>query len=237
MVADQPSPMDEIHERPVTRHGDETPSTVPTSDDLASLPQIPTSYDIQSRRSSLAPIDEPVVETSRPTSSRRHSDLRQRRKSENPGAFPRNLTCSSRTSLDQKTRSRTSLIGADEAARRRASLDAYSDRQSDAMSAKVRAQRRASVQSVMSDRASQYSASADLPPPMAPESLPLPAPPPTVPLPPIPTSASNPSLVPDSGRKSLVIRRSMPQLNEVPPPMPPPTCALPPIPSKLQLKA
>ncbi|CAG7563994.1 unnamed protein product [Fusarium equiseti] len=237
MVADQPSPMDEIHERPVTRHGDETPSTMPTSDDLASLPQIPTSYDMHSRRSSLAPIDEPVVETSRPTSSRRHSDLRQRRKSENPGAFPRNLTCSSRTSLDQKTRSRTSLIGADEAARRRASLDAYSDRQSDAMSAKVRAQRRASVQSVMSDRASQYSASADLPPPMAPESLPLPAPPPTAPLPPIPTSASNPSLVPDSGRKSLVIRRSMPQLNEVPPPMPPPTCALPPIPSKLQLKA
>ncbi|RGP60841.1 peptidase family m20 m25 m40 [Fusarium longipes] len=237
MVADQPSPMEEIHERPVTRHGDETRSTMPTSDDLASLPQIPYSYDMQSRRSSLAPIDEPVVEASRPTSSRRYTDVRQWRKSENPGAFPRNLANPSRTSLEQKTRSRSSLIGADEAARRRASLDAYSDRQSDSMSVKVRAQRRASVQSVMSDRASQYSASADLPPPMAPESLPLPAPPPTVPLPPIPTSASNPSLVPDTGRKNLIIRRSMPQLNEVPPPMPPPTCALPPIPPKLQVKA
>ncbi|KAM0301920.1 hypothetical protein ACHAPM_005072 [Fusarium culmorum] len=237
MVADQPSPMEEMHERPVTRHGDETQPTMPTSYDLASLPQIPYSYDMHSRRSSLAPIDEPVVEANRPTSSRRHTDVRQRRKSENPGAFPRNPTNSSRPSLEQKTRSRSSLIGADEAARRRTSLDAYSDRQSDSMSAKVRAQRRASVQSVMSDRASQYSASADLPPPMAPESLPLAAPPPTVPLPPIPTSASNPSLVPDTGRKNLMIRRSMPQLNEVPPPMPPPTCALPPIPPKLQLKA
>ncbi|KAL4722781.1 hypothetical protein ACLX1H_010019 [Fusarium chlamydosporum] len=223
MVADQPSPMDEMHERPVTRHGDETQPTVPSTDDLASLPQIPNSYDMHSRRSSLAPIDEPVIEADRPMSSLRHSEFRPRRKSENPGAYPRNLMSSSRTSLEQKTRSRTSLIGADEAARRRASLDAYSDRQSDSMSAKLRAQRRASMQSVMSDRASQYSASNDLPPPMAPESLPLPAPPPTVPLPPIPTSASNPSLVPDTGKKSLVNRRSMPQLNEVPPPMPPPT--------------
>jgi hypothetical protein len=237
MVADQPSPMEEVHERPVTRHGDETQATVPAEDDLMSLPHIPSSYDMASRRSSLVPIDEPAIESNRPGSSRRHSDMRQWRKSENPSAFSRNLTGSSRPSLEQRKRSRSSVTGADEAARRRASLDAYSEGRSDTMSAKVRSQRRASMQSMMSDRASQYSASADLPPPMAPESLPLPTPPPTAPLPPLPGSVSNPHLKPDMNGKNLFNRRSMPQLNEGPPPAPPPTCALPPLPPKLQVKA
>lgn len=237
MVADQPSPMEEIHERPVTRHGDETQVTIPAEDDLMSLPHIPSSYDMASRRSSLVPIDEPAIESNRPGSSRRHSDMRQWRKSENPSALSRNLTGPSRPSLEQRKRSRSSVTGADEAARRRASLDAYSEGRSDTMSAKVRSQRRASMQSMMSDRASQYSASADLPPPMAPESLPLPTPPPTAPLPPLPGSVSNPHLKPDTNGKNLFNRRSMPHLNEGPPPAPPPTCALPPLPPKLQVQA
>lgn len=236
MVADQPSPMDDIHERPVTRHGDETQPTIPVEDDLPSLPNIPTSYEMTSRRSSLVPIEEPIVEISRPGSSRRQSDMRQWRKSENPSAMGRSIPNSTRPSLEQRTRSRSFLGGAEEAARRRASIDTYSDARSDSMSAKGRSQRRASIQSVMSDRASQYSASGDLPPPMSPESLPLPAPPPTVPLPPIPASSSNPLLRPEMNGKSLFIRRSMPHLGEVPPPMPPPTCALPPLPPKLQVK-
>ncbi|KAF4446342.1 hypothetical protein F53441_10003 [Fusarium austroafricanum] len=236
MVADQPSPMEEIHERPVTRHGDETQPTMPSEDDLMFLPQIPSSYDMTSRRSSLVPIEEPIIEISRPGRSRRLSDVRQWRKSENPSALARNLTGSTWPNTEQRTRSRSSLAGAEESARRRVSLDTYSESRNDSMSAKVRSQRRASVQSVMSDRASQYSASGDLPPPMAPESLPLPAPPPTVPLPPIPASASNPDLKPDLNAKGLFNRRSMPQLSEGPPPAPPPTCALPPIP-KLQVKA
>lgn len=237
MVADQPSPMEEIHERPVTRHGDETQATIPAEDDLMSLPHIPSSYDVASRRPSLVPIDEPAIESNRPGSSRRHSDMRQWRKSENPNTLSRNLTGSSRPGLEQRKRSRSSVTGADEAARRRASLDAYSEGRSDTMSAKVRSQRRASMQSMMSDRASQYSASADLPPPMAPESLPLPTPPPTAPLPPLPGSVSSPHLKPDTNGKNLFNRRSMPHLNEGPPPAPPPTCALPPLPPKLQVKA
>ncbi|KAF5666226.1 hypothetical protein FHETE_6348 [Fusarium heterosporum] len=237
MVADQPSPMEEMHERPVTRHGDETQSTVQAEDDLMSLPHIPSSYDVGSRRSSLVPIDEPIIENSRPGSSRRHSDMRQWRKSENAKTLSRNLTGPGRPSLEQRARSRSFVVGNDEAARRRASLDAYSEGRSDSMSAKTRSQRRASMQSTMSDRASQYSASADLPPPMAPESLPLPTPPPTVPLPPIPSSMSNPHLRSDSNGKNLLNRRSMPQLNEGPPPAPPPTCALPPLPPKPQAKA
>ncbi|KAM0563261.1 hypothetical protein ACHAPJ_000979 [Fusarium lateritium] len=235
MVADQPSPMEEIHERPVTRHGDETQPTIPMEDDFMSLPRIPNSYDMPSRGSSLVPIDEPIIEVNHPSNPRRLSDMRQWRKSETPSASSRNLTGSTRPSLEHRSRSRSSL--GDETARRRASLDVYSDGRSDSLSAKVRSQRRASVQSVMSDRASQYSASTDLPPPMAPESLPLPAPPPTVPLPPIPSSASNPHLRPETNGKNLFNRRSMPQLSEGPPPAPPPTCALPPIPPKLQVKA
>ncbi|EMT60675.1 hypothetical protein NOF04DRAFT_1030177 [Fusarium oxysporum II5] len=237
MVADQPSPMEDVHERPVTRHGDETQPTIPVEDDLPSLPNIPTSYEMTSRHSSLVPIEEPTIEISRPGSSRRQSDMRQWRKSENPNAMGRSIPNSTRPSLEQRTRSRSFLGGAEEAARRRASLDTHSDARSDSMSAKARSQRRASIQSVMSDRASQYSASGDLPPPMSPESLPLPAPPPTVPLPPIPASASNPLLRPDMNGKSLFIRRSMPHLGEVPPPVPPPTCALPPLPPKIQVKA
>ncbi|KAF5022362.1 hypothetical protein F66182_5590 [Fusarium sp. NRRL 66182] len=229
MVADQPSPMEDIEERPVTRHGDETQSMMPTEDDLMSLPHIPNSYDMPSRRSSLVPIDEPVIEISRPGSSRRLSDTRQWRKFETPRG-------PARPNAEQRTRSRSFLVGADDAARRRASLDAYNDAQSDSLSVKGRSQRRASVQSLMSDRASQYSASADLPPPLAPESLPLPAPPPTAPLPPLPSCASNADPRPDTSGKNLTNRRSMPQLSGGPPPAPPPTCALPPIPSKLQVK-
>ncbi|KAJ4210065.1 hypothetical protein NW767_000341 [Fusarium falciforme] len=236
MVADQPSPMEEVHERPVTRHGDETQPLDPDDDDLMSLPRIPNTYDVPSRRSSLAPVDEPIIEVNRPASSRRFSGMRQWRKSESPHSMVRNFTTPVRPGPPQRTRSRSSLIGSDEIVRCRTSMDTHGDGRSDSVSAKARSQRRASMQSIVSDRASQYSASADLPPPMAPESLPLPAPPPTVPLPPIPASASNPQLRTDTGSKGLFIRRSMPQLSEGPPPAPPPTCALPPLPPKPRIR-
>lgn len=236
MVADQPSPMEEVHERPVTRHGDETQPLDPDDDDLMSLPRIPNTYDVPSRRSSLAPVDEPIVEVNRPASSRRFSGMRQWRKSESPHPVLRNFTTPVRPGPPQRTRSRSSLIGSDEMVRCRTSMDTHGDGRSDSVSAKARSQRRASMQSIVSDRASQYSVSTDLPPPMAPESLPLPAPPPTVPLPPIPASASNPQLRTDTGSKGLFIRRSMPQLSEGPPPAPPPTCALPPLPPKPRIR-
>ncbi|KAJ4324257.1 hypothetical protein N0V84_003960 [Fusarium piperis] len=234
MVADQPSPMEEVHERPVTRHGDET-QPLDTGDDLMSLPRIPNTYDVPSRRSSLVPVDEPIVEVHRPASSRRLSGMRQWRKSESPHRMVRNFTTPVRPG-PQRTRSRSSLLGSDEMVRSRTSMDTHGDGRSDSVSAKARSQRRASMQSIVSDRASQYSASADLPPPMAPESLPLPAPPPTVPLPPIPASASNPQLRTNVDSKGLFNRRSMPQLSEGPPPAPPPTCALPPLPPKPRIR-
>lgn len=49
-----------------------------------------------------------------------------------------------------------------------------------------------------------------------------PAPPPTTPLPPVPA--------PSTKALALQNRRSMPQLTDGPPPAPPPTCALPPLP-------
>lgn len=236
MVADQPSPMEEVHERPVTRHGDETQRLGSGDDDLMSLPRIPNTYDVPSRRSSLVPADEPILEVHRPTSSRRLSGMRQWRKSESPHPMVRNFTTPVRPGPPQRTRSRSSLIGSEEMVRCRTSMDTHGDGRSESVSAKARSLRRASVQSIVSDRASQYSASADLPPPMAPESLPLPAPPPTVPLPPIPVSASNPQLRTDTSSKGLFNRRSMPQLSDCPPPAPPPTCALPPLPPKPRIR-
>ncbi|KAM5348089.1 hypothetical protein ACJ41O_007913 [Fusarium nematophilum] len=237
MVADQPSPMEDIHERPVTRHGDETQRLRSDEDSLMSLPRIPNLYDAPSRRSTMAPTDEPIIEVNRPASSRRLSGMRQWRKPENPSPLVRNFTAPIRPPPRPRSRSRSSMLGSEEPPRYRTSMEAHGDGRNDALSAKARAQRRASVQSMMSDRASQYSASTDLPRPMAPESLPLPAPPPTVPLPPIPTCASNPQLRGDaSNNRSLLNRRSMPHLSEGPPPAPPPTCALPPIPSKPRVR-
>ncbi|KAF4979938.1 hypothetical protein FZEAL_3949 [Fusarium zealandicum] len=238
MVADQPSPMDEVHERPVTRHGDETQPVGPGEDDLMSLPRIPNLYlyDMPSRRSSLVPTEEPIVEVNRPTSSRRLSGMRQWHMPEYSSPLVGNSGAPVRPAPPQRTRSRSFLLGPEETGRCRSSMDTHSDGRSDTPSIKSRSQRRASMQSIMSDRASLYSMSADLPPPMAPEFLPLPAPPPTVPLPPIPTCASNPHLRTDSGNRSLLNRRSMPQLSEGPPPAPPPTCALPPLPPNLRVK-
>lgn len=244
MVADQPSPMEEAHERPNTRHGDETRPHGPNEDDLMSLPRSHELYELPSRRSSLLPPDKQVIEVNRPNSSRRLSDMRHWRIPEyghlSAHNFSANLSRMShipnmpvRSPSPQRRRSRSSLPGSEESARRRSSIDTYSDSRSDTLSAKARSQRRASMQSVMSDRTSQYSCSADLPSPLAPESLPLPAPPPTAPLPPIPSSANNPHLRGDISTKGLHSRRSMPQLIEgLPPQLPPPVCSLPPIPQK-----
>ncbi|KAJ3519704.1 hypothetical protein NM208_g14019 [Fusarium decemcellulare] len=80
MVADQPSPMEEVHERPVTRHGDETHPLKSSEDGLVSLPRIPNSYDVPSRRSSLVPVEEPIIEGHRKGHDHGHLSLDSKRR-------------------------------------------------------------------------------------------------------------------------------------------------------------
>ncbi|KAF7550271.1 hypothetical protein G7Z17_g5815 [Cylindrodendrum hubeiense] len=235
MVADQPSPMEPVHARPATRHGEETQPPRTSEDQVRPLTYAPISYDLPSRRSNLMPLNETRVEINRPVGSRRLSTMRPWQKPDHSTSMNRNFTAPMGPVPMQRSRSRPSLGGLEEQqARCRSSLDLHSNARSETSSVRTRSRKRASMQSVLSEHSSRYSISADLPAPLAPESLPEPPPPPSAPLPPIPTSTSNPQLRADvSGRTSLAGRRSMPQLNDGPPPAPPPTCALPPIPQRI----
>ncbi|KAH7149975.1 hypothetical protein B0J13DRAFT_660760 [Dactylonectria estremocensis] len=232
MVADQPSPMEPIHVRPATRHGEDTQSSPMNQ----AIPRTytPIVYDLPSHRSSLMPLDESHVEVNRPISSRRLSAMRPWQKPDHPMTAHRNFTAPIGPVPVRRSRSRPSLRGLEEQQPRcRSSLDLHPNLRSDTSSVRTRSRKRASMQSVLSEHSSRYSISTDLPAPLAPESLPELPPPPSAPLPPIPTSTSNPQLRADANEKaSLVGRRSMPQLSDGPPPAPPPTCALPPIPQR-----
>ncbi|KAF7560037.1 hypothetical protein G7046_g4102 [Stylonectria norvegica] len=234
MVADQPSPMEDVHERPATRHGEETELSGAADMEARSVPRIPHSYDFSSRRSSLLPLDEADMESSSPNNSRRISNAHAWRKMEETTPPARRFVSPNRHGHGPapRMRSRPPLPSTDESYRRRSSSEFHGNNTSESGSIRSRSLRRASMQSVFSDKGSLYSISSDLPPPFAAESLPLPAPPPSMPLPPIPTMASNPHLRGDTNEKKLFSRRSLPQLSEGPPPAPPPTCALPPIPRK-----
>ncbi|KAH7160808.1 hypothetical protein EDB81DRAFT_327106 [Dactylonectria macrodidyma] len=233
MVADQPSPMEPIHVRPATRHGEETQTSPMNEDQDRPRTYTPIVYNLPPHRLSLMPLDESRVEVNRPISSRRLSAMRPWQKSDHSITTQRNFTAPIGTVPVRRSRSRPSLPGLEEQQPRcRSSLDLHANVRSDA-SVRTRSRKRASMQSVLSEHSSRYSISTDLPAPLAPESLPEPPPPPSAPLPPIPTSASNPQLRADANVKaSLVGRRSMPQLSDGPPPAPPPTCALPPIPQR-----
>lgn len=233
MVADQPSPMETVHPRPATRHGEETRNE--TRHDP--LPEPTISYELPLRRSSTASQDQrdAHVEVNRPISSRRLSNIHAWHKADHPPpppSMPRTFTAPTGPVPIQRMRSRPSLPGLEEQQRCRSSLETHRHGRNDSGSVRSRSRKRASMTSMVSEH--RYSVSADLPIPLLPESLPEPAPPPSIPLPPIPTSSSNPHLRGEksSSKAPLGGRRSMPQLAEGPPPAPPPTCALPPIPKK-----
>lgn len=232
MVADQPSPMEEMQQRPATRHGDDTAPLSPTDPEIVPLPRLPKSYDASTRRPSLTSQEESQSETNRPATSRRLSSMRSRRKSENPMPSARTFVASVQHPPPPRMRSHSILSTEDEWCRHRSSLELHSSPRSDTASVKSRMLRRASMQSCHSEKASLFSISTDLPAPLDIDSLPSPLPPPSVPLPPIPNSASNNYLKVDMRARALFNRRSMPQLGDVPPPLPPPTCALPPIPQR-----
>lgn len=230
MVADYPSPMEEMQPRPATRHGDDTQPLSISQHDLNALPRIPTSYRVPLQRSSFMPPESIQVEVNRATGSRRLSGMRPWRRSENPIPIVSDMTTPTRPPPPSRMRSHSGMPAQEEPTRRRPSLDLRGSALSDSSSVKSRSMRRASVQSCLSDRASQHSR--ELPAPFDVDSLPSPLPPPSMPLPPIPNSASNPQLRADVKARALLNRRSMPQLSEGPPPLPPPTCALPPLPQK-----
>lgn len=231
MVADYPSPMEEMQPRPATRHGEDTQPLAISEHDLKALPRIPISYRVPSYRSSVQPEDV-QVEVNRATGSRRISTMRPWRRPENNIPAMLDLSIPSRPPLSSRMLPHSGLPAQEEPTRRRPSLDLHGSALSDSSSIKSRSMRRASVQSCLSDRASQYSR--ELPAPFDVDSLPSPLPPPMAPLPPlpIPNSASNPQLRADVKARALFNRRSMPHLSEGPPPLPPPTCALPPLPKR-----
>ncbi|KAI5463329.1 hypothetical protein BGZ63DRAFT_189831 [Mariannaea sp. PMI_226] len=238
MVADQPSPMECVHPRPATGHGEQV--EVPSMNEAHNtpLPEPTISYDLPMRRSSTMHRSDAFVEINGSVSSRRFSNITAWRKADHappPPSMARNSVAPTGPAPIQRMRSRPSLPGLEEQTRCRSSLDTQASGRSgrsETGSTRTRSKKRASMHSVMSEHSSRYSMSTDLPPPMAPEFLPEPAPPPSVPLPPIPTSNSNPQLRAEANGKALLGgRRSMPHLVEGPP-APPPTCALPPIPRK-----
>lgn len=239
MVADQPSPMETVHPRPATRHGEDTRSDdVPEvgAQAIDALPEPTISYELPLRRSSMAAHQhaEPHVEINRPISSRRLSNVKAWHKADHlppPPSMPRTFTAPNGPLPVQKMRSRPSLSGLEEQ-RCRSSLEMHRPRRSESASTRSRSRKRSSMQSMVSEH--RYSVSADLPLPipLLPESLPEPAPPPSVPLPPIPTEKKS-----AAAAAPLAGRRSMSQLTEGPPPAPPPTCALPPIPKKPSVMA
>ncbi|KAH8735884.1 hypothetical protein BGZ61DRAFT_341642 [Ilyonectria robusta] len=235
MVADQPSPMETVHVRPATRHGEETQPPRTSEEQPRPLTYAPITYDLPSRRSSLMPLDETRVEINRPVGSRRLSTMRPWQKHDHSTNISHTFTAPMGPVPTQRARSRPSLPGLEEMQPRcRSSLDLHASPHSETSSVRTRSRKRASMQSVVSEHSSRFSISGDLPVPLVPESLPEPPPPPSAPLPPIPTSTSNPQLRADAiGKASLAGRRSMPQLNDGPPPAPPPTCALPPIPQRI----
>lgn len=236
LVADQPSPMEEVPERPATRHGESQQLRSPTGFEAIPLPRMPKLYEIPSRQSSRQPTTgDSQAETQVPQSPRRFSGLRMLRSSERP-TMVRSFTAPNKPVPVPKMRSHPSLPRVEDLERCRSSLDVHGNPRSSSPSAKARSLKRNSIQSIMSEKSFQSKHPSDFPLPYIAEPLPQPAPPPSAPLPPIPTSASNPHLKVDLGDRGLFNRRSMPHLNEGPPPAPPPTCALPPIPQKTATK-
>lgn len=213
MVEDQPSPRENIPERPATRHGEKTP---PLNAELEPLPPLRPQSRVQTGRSSTPSLEVQspprLVEHSSPRRLSSVGALRQLR-----GQPPGSLSGPSapptmRVLHPQQTRTH-------DPERCHSSIDMY--KPSNALSPPPRTTKRASMLPfVVADQA----------PSPAIHSLPL-APPPSMPLPPVPAPSNNPSKS-DANVQSPPNRKSVPHFVESPPPAPPPTCALPPLPKK-----
>lgn len=220
MVADQPSPREDIPERPATRHGETARPASPSYGRPAPLPRsesrnrAPTSNEHPKRRSSFIPNEGPAR-----TSPRRLASMGALRGQGEVAPRMRSLMVQGRLPESR------GLQAWDETDRCQSSLDMYGARSRSPPPSHA-FNKRSSMVSVLSDRSSRGSVIV----PYVAEPLPLGTPPPSGPLPPLPSSANHRLRV---DNRALYNRRSMPQLVEGPPPMPPPTCALPPIPQKL----
>ena len=213
MVMDQPSPREDIPERPATRHGE---TAAPAEPEMVPLPPSRPASRVQHSRTPTpmaCPSGVPKHMSSQ-TSPRRFSSM---------GALREDCV----DSIDSPTVSfdpsrmrpyqphNRSL----DPERCHSSVDTY-ERNNALCAPPVRVNKRVSMLPFIPDQV----------PPNSAHTHPPPAPPPSIPLPPVPKA--NGRLRPTSNGHALLNRRSMPQLVEGPPPMPPPTCALPPIPKK-----
>lgn len=229
MVEDQPSPKEEMPERPATRHG-ETPS--PREAEFVPLPQSrpgstvpPASIDdtISSRVTRSPPNKQP--------SPRRLSSMGALRMHSNGTWFKVTTPDEPYADTTRATPLRQGpQMRAQEPARCHSSMDMYGRASEQSPGTK----RRVSMMPFMADRASQDGSrsvfGSRLPPPAPPPSKPPPAPPLASSASSVVSSRSSIRLRPGSSTSSL-LRKSMPQLTEGPPPAPAPTCALPPVPA------
>lgn len=215
MVMDQPSPRENIPERPATRHGETSKSAEP---EFVPLPPSRPESRIQNGRS---PTPNPGLGPQSPPRVGAHSSPRRL---SSMGALrqPGDASPGAPAVSSEPPRMRLlhpPQVRAQDPERCHSSIDMY-DR-GNALSSPPRVTKRVSMVPFVSDRAAPNPMIHELPP----------APPPTIPLPPVPTSSNN-HLKVDANAHALLNRRSMPHLAEGPPPAPPPTCALPPIPKK-----
>lgn len=210
MVMDQPSPRENIPERPATRHGE---TATPEEPELVPLPPSRPASRTQHTRTPT-----PMIGPSGgPRSMNKH--ISPRRLS-SMGALREHSIDSPTVAIDPpKLRPFLPQNRDLNPEKCRSSIDTY-DRTNVLASPSSRVTKRASMLPFIPD---QSASNAML-------SQPPPAPPPSIPLPPVPKATGRSR--PTSNAHALLNRRSMPQLAEGPPPAPPPTCALPPIPKK-----
>ncbi|KFH47750.1 hypothetical protein ACRE_013870 [Hapsidospora chrysogenum ATCC 11550] len=216
MVMDQPSPRENVPERPATRHGG-TPS--PTDPEFVPLPPSRPESGVLAADSVSPglPTQSSPRAPSSPTSPRRLASMGALRPSEDTSfGVPSAATDAPRLRELEPAKPRER-----DSARCHSSIDMYGH--GNALSSPSRMAKRASMLPFVPDR----------PPPNPPIIHDPPsAPPPSIPLPPVPTSSDSHLKPADVNGHALMNRRSMPHLVEGPPPAPPPTCALPPIPKK-----
>ena len=216
MVTDQPSPMDSMPERPATRHGESSK----LSEAAVETPPLPAARPITNRQTSdtsiyNGPRSPPQAPGTRVSPRRLSSMGALRQKSGELSPTPLG-------DLNEQLRWRPlhpPQVRAQDPERCYSSVDSY-DHSKLSSSYGSRATKRSSMLPYVPDQQQYYQ------PPRAP--------PPSGPLPAVPAGAGNrASLKPEANSRSLLSRRSMPQLAEGPPPAPAPTCALPPIPQHL----
>lgn len=214
MVADQPSPREDVPERPATRHGETRASLSsqarpPPQPRFVSRNRVPTAHNLASRRSSLFHSD--VSAPPPRTSPRRLASTGTLR---GPSEAPRlrNLMVQGRLPESSGPHSWT------DSERAHSSLGMRSR----SPPPPPHVLKRASMAPMFPERILRA---------MSVPSIAEALPPPSGPLPPLPGTRPR-----GNSRGSLYSRRSMPQLVNGPPPAPPPTCALPPIPQKMSLQ-